>query len=65
MSFIGFDVKASFARHPVSHLVKPGDITKKKKKLRKGYSVPLGYKRETDDAMGCQIFPFRDPPSPI
>ena len=25
---IGFDVKASFARRPVSHLIKPGDITK-------------------------------------
>ena len=25
---IGFDVKASFARSPVSRLIKPGDITK-------------------------------------
>ena len=25
---IGFDVKASFARPPVAHLIKPGDITK-------------------------------------
>ena len=24
----GFDVKASFARPPMSHLIKPGDITK-------------------------------------
>ena len=25
---IGFDVKASLARHPVSSIFKPGDITK-------------------------------------
>ena len=42
---VGFDVKATFARRPVSGLIKPGDITKKcKKKVIQFYGTFHGLK---------------------